>query len=65
MVLSSGESMLQVDASLLATNTVHVHQVWTYVVDHGIKSDTIFPALAKIFDFQPIFSEKKEEQMFT
>lgn len=48
---------------------IHTHkhpQAHTHtpdVVNHGIESHTILPALAKIFDIQAIFSEKRKNNI--
>lgn len=65
VVLGSGEGVLQVNASLLTSDVVHVHQVGADVVDHSVECNAILPALAKVFDLQPIFSEKQEHADLT
>ena len=58
LVLGRGEGVLQVDASLLMADVVHVHQVGADVVDHRVERNAVLPALAKVFDVQPVFSEE-------
>lgn len=65
VVLGSGKGVLQVNASLLTSDVVHVHQVGADVVDHSVECNAILPALAKVFDLQPIFSEKQEHADLT